>query len=324
MASEMMAKHSVLIVGAGKIGAFFDVPQSESVLTHAHAFTQNIDFVLEGFLDPDQDQALRAANLWGAKTFNSLASAFSQGAIDVVVVATPDETHYSLLRDLAEYPVKLVFAEKPLARSRAEAESLVHLYREKGIGLGVNYSRRFVPAFSMMRETIATGKLGSYLSGTGYYGKGTLHNGSHMIDLLRLLLGEPTEIMTLHANRDWNDDDPTCSAYLKIAGGQFSLQGVDCRHFTIFEMDLLFENGRVRIVNSGAEIEIYEVVDSQIFAGYRVLSDVQTIKVDLGAALPAAVENIRGYLTAGASILSTGEDALRTISICTDIAGGLR
>ena len=54
---------NVVIIGAGKIGAFFDSPDSSNILTHAHAFTANRNFRLLGFVDKDLNQAGRAAQI---------------------------------------------------------------------------------------------------------------------------------------------------------------------------------------------------------------------------------------------------------------------
>jgi len=324
VSENAMAQYSVLIIGAGRIGAFFDTPQSKVVLTHAHAFSSHPGFELKGFVDADRREAERAALVWGTEAFDSVANAFVRKKFDVAVVATPDESHYGLLRELADRPLKLVFAEKPLALSRTEAESIVLLYRERGIGLAVNYSRRFVPAFADLRDRIAQGEFGRYLTGTGYYGKGTLHNGSHMIDLLRFLLGDPAKITTLGAIHDWSDDDPTCSARLEMAeGGQFLLQGLDCRCYSLFEMDLFFEKARIRMVESGFAIEVYGVIDSEIFAGYRVLSAGKRQAVNLGGALADAAGNLYGYLSAGRELACTGEEAVRALAICADILSAL-
>ena len=325
MVSEnAMAPYSVLIIGAGKIGAFFDTPQSEAVLTHAHAFSSHPGFILKGFVDADRQQAERAALLWGTEAFDSVTDAFACHSIDVAVAAVPDEAHCQLLLELADRPLKLVFAEKPLAKSRAEAECIVQLYRERCIGLAVNYSRRFVHAFADLREKIAQGEFGRYLTGTGYYGKGTLHNGSHMIDLLCFLLGEPTGMTTLGAIRDWSDEDPTCSAVLEIAEDcQFIMQGIDSRCYTLFEMDMFFENARVRLVDSGFALELYSVIDSQVFSDYRVLSIGKRLAVNLNTALYEAAAGIYGHLSAGRPLACTGEDGARALAICTDILGAL-
>lgn len=63
----MGKSYNVLIIGAGNIGAFFDMPYSKNVLTHAHAFSKVEGFNLLGFVDVDNKKAIEAANIWNAK-----------------------------------------------------------------------------------------------------------------------------------------------------------------------------------------------------------------------------------------------------------------
>lgn len=317
-----MASHGALIIGAGKIGAFFDRPGSGAVLTHAHALSSHPGFRLLGFSDADHSQAERAAALWGGKAFPSLGAALAGGA-DLAVLAVPDDLHYPLLKELADYPVRAVLAEKPLTRTLEEAREIVSLYRERGIALVVNYSRRFVPEFASLRGRIASGDFGRFLAGTGYYGKGTLHNGSHMIDLLRLLLGEVTVRRRLDSVADCFPEDPSCSALLSFKdGATFLLQAVDCRLFTIFEADFLFERARVRMVDSGFGIEIYRPRESEIFAGYFNLQETESTRTSLGTALAHCAESLYRILSAGDVPPCSGSDALAAQQVCLEIREG--
>src|SRR5688572_3156141 len=124
---------NVLIVGAGNIGAFFDTPQSSQMLTHAHAFSSHPGFNLLGFVDCSLEKARLAAQVWQCSWFTTIEEAFAQHRVDVVCVATPDETHYEILTLLAQFSVKLVFAEKPLTKTLDEAEVIVALYQTKHI-----------------------------------------------------------------------------------------------------------------------------------------------------------------------------------------------
>lgn len=320
-----MRTFSLLIVGAGKIGAFFDTPQSDAVLTHAHAFSRHPGFRLIGFVDADRRQAESAAEIWGGEAFDSVNDAFARMGIDVAVVAAPDDSHCQLLQELAAYPLKLVFAEKPLAKTLAEAERIAGLYRECGVPLAMNYSRRYVPEFAALRDRIDAEEFGRFLTGTGYYGKGTLHNGSHVVDLLRFLLGEVSATTTLGGIRDWRDDDPSCSAFLELErGGSFVMQPLDCRCYTVFEMDLFFERSRVRLVDAGFVVEMQEVRSSEVYDGYRVLSGGETYATSLGGALTAAAASLYNHLTTGVPLPCTGDDGVRALEVCCNIIGGLR
>jgi len=254
--------------------------------------------------------------MWGGEAFSTVSEVFDSHTVDVAVVATPDALHYPLLKALAEYPLKLVFAEKPLTRTVDEAEEIIGLYRERGIRLAVNYSRRFIPEFSELTSKIVSGAFGGYITGSGYYGKGTVHNGTHMIDLLSFLLGEIRVDEVFCRITDHFEDDPTCTFRLDIPDGKpFYMQAVDCNLYTIFELDLLFERKRIRIVDSGFKIEYYDTLNSDMFAGYRYLGLERTIDTSLDKALKCAADHVYSCLVSGFESVSTGNEALKALKI---------
>jgi len=311
---------NVLIIGAGNIGAFYDNPQSKNILTHAHAFKKHFGFNLLGFVDLNSQRAQDAANLWGVEAFPTLDAALSKHHVDIVVVAVSDEHHYSVLKELSKYSLKLIFTEKPLTKKIDEGTEIVDIFKERNIPIIINYSRRFVPEFSTLKDEIASGAFGTYLSGSGYYGKGTLHNGSHMVDLLIFLFGNIYKTQTVSRVYDHYDDDPSCSAILTIkSGGKFFMQGIDCRGYSLFELDLLFEKQRVRIFESGFKIEYYEVVESQIFAGYHELKKTKCIDTKLINSISLASDSIYRFLTLGLSCPSRGNEGILSQNVCSSI-----
>jgi len=316
----MVEVFNVLIIGAGRIGAFFDTPGKDYILTHAHAFKKHPGFNLIGFIDTKIQRAEEASNIWNTRAFLTIDEAFSKHDIDVAVVAVSDEYHYPVLKELLNYPIKLVFSEKPITKTVEQAVEIVDLFKKKGIPLVINYSRRFVPDFLSLKDKISSDTFGGYLSGSGYYGKGTLHNGSHMIDLLMFLLGDIDKTHTVLNVSDHFKDDPTCSAILTFkSDGKFFMQAIDCRNYTLFEIDLLFEKQRVRILESGFKIEYYDVFNSEIFAGYQELKMIESRNTKLIDAIPYASENIYNFLTKGVTCLSLGEEAILSQKVCTSI-----
>jgi predicted dehydrogenase len=317
-----MTEFRVLIIGAGKIGAFFDSPGDEAVLSHGHSFSRHPGFSLLGFVDTDPIKARKAALVWGGEAFESLDTAFRHHNVDVAVVAVPDEFHGQILHQLVKYQLKCVLAEKPLAQSLHESEKITELYKEKHIPLAVNYIRRFVPEFIELRGRIASCEFGAFLGGSGYYGKGTMHNGSHLVDLIRYLLGEVTAVTPIGCILDWNENDPTCSAVLGLScGGKIIVQAVDCRNFTIFELDLFFAEKRVRIVDSGFTVELCDTHDSGLYAGYRTLSAPLTQDTHLSIALYTVAEAIFNFLMEGKTLPCGADDGVKAIEICTRMMG---
>ncbi len=314
------AVRNVLILGAGNIGAFYDAPNDAAVLSHAHAFSTHPDFNLLGFVDVDTARAEKAAGLWGVKAYGSIDDAFQNNRVDVAVVATPDETHADLLRTLAEKPVRFVLAEKPLALGSREAEKIAGVYDNAGIRLAVNYSRRYVPEFHRLAGRIHGGEFGRFLGGTGYYGKGLFHNGSHLLDQALMFLGDLAVVSVTGSIFDFRPQDPSLSAVLETgSGGELRIQAVDSRQVTQYELDLLFERGRVRIFDLGRRLEISMAREDAQYAGYRTYSPQEHCRPALDQALMRAVENLADALD-GKELLKCGApEAVRVLKLCEDI-----
>jgi predicted dehydrogenase len=317
MVNRIKERYNVLIIGAGNIGAFFDTPEITEVLTHAHAYEKHEGFNLLGFIDVDKQKAVQAVALWGGKVFSGLKEAFSEGNVDIVSVAVPDDSHIEVLEELSQFPVKLVFTEKPLAKTAADAERILKLYNGKGIPVAVNYSRRYVPELTKIKADIETGVYGDYLTGTGYYGKGFLHNGSHMIDLIRYLAGEIESITSDYCIIDYYKDDPSVAAVMTLENGRpFYMQTVDCRLYTIFEIDMLFERRRFRMTNSGFTIEEHSIREGDIYKGYSYMVKTEEYTSSIGNSLYFAVDNIYNHLLKGEKLLCSIEDGYKTVEIC--------
>lgn len=314
---------NVLIIGAGNIGAFYDSPASDKVLTHAHAFHKHAGFRLLGFADTNERSAHDAVALWGGKAFSSIEQAFRQEQVDIACVCVPDEHHYPVLKEVCRHAVKLVFTEKPLARTLQEADVILQLYQAKNIPLTVNYTRRFVPEFEEVKRCIVQGIYGKFITGSGYYGKGLLHNGSHLIDLVHYFIGDELKsIVPLSSVADYYPEDKSISAVLQFQdASSFVLNYVDCRLFTLFEMDLLFERKRIRMMDLGFTLEEFDVQNSGTFAGHTNIVRVKQGQTSLGNALYYAAENIHEHLAKDAPLRCTVQDGYKALETCMKIHG---
>ena len=311
-----------LIIGAGKIAAGYDAPDAKEILTHAHGFQSVPGFTLTGFVDRDLAQAEQAAAKWGGKAFAEIRAAFADGPVDVVSVATPDATHAAVLKELAAYSPRLIFCEKPLALSWTDAQAIDELYRHLPTVIQVNYLRRFVPEFQAVKQAIAAGSYGRFLTGSGFYVKGFLHNGSHMVDLLQYWLGEATGGRELPMGR--SDDRLQTAEYLAgdteknvllqfADGGLFTIQSLAGNPYWIFEMDLLFEQKRLRILDSGLSMQEYTLGENPVFPGTAEMQPQPIRTTGLDRAMQFAMENIRDHLLRGEPLLCPLPDALATL-----------
>lgn len=315
--------YQVAIVGAGRIGALLDDPQSPHILTHAHGYSVCEGFEIAGFVDQDTTKAEAASKCWGGCAFESLDKLFETRTIDVVSICLPDELHYETLLALAKKPIKFIFLEKPAVRTPQEAEVVRAVYSQLPIRVLVNYTRRFVPEIRRIWKAIHHGDYGAFVTGTGYYGKGLLHNGSHMLDLLQFLVGEVGKVTKLDGIVDYYEHDPSISALLTMpGGGVFNLRHVDCRKFDVFELDLTFDRKRVRICELGTVIEEYSVGDNGLFKGYRTLNKDTDYATEHRKAMSYAVANIRNNLDRNEPLICTLGEACDAVKTCSRILQG--
>lgn len=308
---------NVLIIGCGKIGAFFDKPGDKNVLTHAHAFSLHKGFNLVGFVDIDFEQTEKAVAIWNGHVFKNLKEAFENNHIDIVCNATPDQFHFRVLKEILKYQSKFIFTEKPLTATLKEAREIKKLTKKKKIGMAVNYRRRFVPEFKKIKEEIKKGKYGEYLTGTGFYTKGITHNGSHAIDLLQYFIGDIKDA-TIFSSNGGKVRDPHITTAIEFQSKnknkkKFFLHNINHKFYAIFELDFLFSKARIRIINSGFQIEIQEVKEDKFFKGYRNMEYDKTINTSLGKSLYFAVDNIYKHITQGEKLDCSLEDGYKNM-----------
>ena len=311
------------VLGCGAIGAGSgtDPHPDVGVITHAGAYSACAETELVAVCDAEPARAEAAARHWGARAYTDAATLLVEAEPEIVSIATPDPTHADLLAQCLVAPgVRAVLAEKPLALDVETARTLVALAHERGVALAVNYSRRFAPAFQRLREDLGIGELQHV---NGLYVKGLAHNGTHWLDLLRMLAGEPVALRGFDRLRE-GGADPTLDAELTLPGGVGArLAGLDTRRFTAFEMDLVGTHGRVRIAESGHVIERWTVGEDPRHPGYRVLAPGERTTGALRDTTLHAVESlVRG------TPACTGEDGVAALALVDAIntsaaAGGV-
>ena len=135
----------------------------------------------------------------GIQAVTSLDTVLADPAIKAVAIASPAETHYTVVKE-ALLKGKDVYVEKPLALTVRQGEDLVQVARREGRILMVGHLLQYHPAVLKLKELIEAGTLGKiqYLySNRLNIGKlRTEENilwsfAPHDISVLLMLLGQP-------------------------------------------------------------------------------------------------------------------------------------
>ena len=141
--------------------------------------------------------------------------------VDIVVVATSNDVHYSLTKQALEAG-KHVVVEKPFTNTTAEADELIALAKSKGLLLSVHHNARFHSDYKTVNRVLAEGRLGRVVSYEARFdrfrnflregawrelnlpGSGIHYDlGAHLIDQALQLFGHPDYVFAdLRAQRD--------------------------------------------------------------------------------------------------------------------------
>ena len=146
------------------------------------------------------------------KTFRSYQEILNDSSIELIIVNTPNYTHYELSKQ-ALLAGKNVVIEKPFTVSVKEGEELISLAQQKQKVISVYHNRRFDSDYRTIQKVLSENLLGEVVEAEFHFdrfseslsyklhketpglGTGSLYDlGSHLIDQAIQLFGMPEAI----------------------------------------------------------------------------------------------------------------------------------
>jgi predicted dehydrogenase len=188
------------LVGFGLAGRYFQAPVIRAVP----------GLRLAAILQRSGDEAARMyPNTRIVRSFEELLSI---GSVRLVVIATPNQTHFPFALRCLEAGRDVV-VDKPFTTTVEEAKELYRIAKKNGRLLTVYHNRRFDADFQAIRKLVASGELGRVVRFETHYdrfrpapkanawrempgpGSGVLFDlGPHLIDHTLTLFGPPEAI----------------------------------------------------------------------------------------------------------------------------------
>ena len=145
----------------------------------------------------------------GVKTYRTLESILADAGIELVVVNTPNYTHFEFAKE-ALLAGKHVIVEKPFTVTTQQSQELIDLAESKHRKLSVYHNRRYDSDYRTVKRIVDQGWLGDIVEAEIHYdrfkeelspkihketpgpGTGALYDlGSHLIDQALQLFGKP-------------------------------------------------------------------------------------------------------------------------------------
>ncbi len=177
---------------------------------HAPFIDMHPGLTLYGVLERTKQESLQFYPT--IKIFRSLTDVLVDPNVDLVVVNTPNNTHYEFTKKVLEAG-KHAVVEKAFTTTVAEAVELAALSSQKGLLLSVYQNRRYDSDFNTVKQVIESGVLGKIHEAEFHYdryryelspklhkeipgpGAGILNDlGPHLIDQALSLFGMPSQI----------------------------------------------------------------------------------------------------------------------------------
>jgi len=257
---------------------------------------------------------------YGVRVFTDLGAALGAEGADAVYVASPVFLHAP--QTLAALGAgKHVLCEKPMAMNYSEARSMLEAARAAGKTLGVAYYRRAYPKVARAKELMRQGAIGQpllayitcqdwrsgaeadrrWLLDPAQAGGGPLFDvGSHRIDVLNFLFGEPQRVTAQLSNAVHALAVEDCATVLIDYASKVRAI-VDVRWNSRVRRDEL------RIIGTGGEMDLTPLSGpALVFPGGRE---------DLPPAENFHFPCIQNYVAAvldGAPLLASGESSIWT------------
>lgn len=169
--------------------------------------------------------------------------------VDAVIVATPNDTHYQIVKDALEAG-KDVLVECPMVLHSERAAEIVRLAEERQAVVEVGFDSRFHPLDKKLKEAVRTGRIGQPLWASAelvyfltyepekWYWQQEATRGMMVswlverFDLLRRLCGEVENVFALQAPEVYAGEmvfqQQTCVVNLQFRSGAVGLVSASC------------------------------------------------------------------------------------------------
>ncbi len=144
-----MAKHGVILVGAGDMGG-----------QHARAWSK-VGEEIAAIVDLDSERVHRLAEQYGVeRTFSDYREAMAKlDNAEMVDICVPLMQHLPVTVEAARHG-KHVLCEKPIARSLQEVDQMEEAIDRAGIKFAVGFQRNLPPGVAFLRDEVAKGRFG--------------------------------------------------------------------------------------------------------------------------------------------------------------------
>ena len=319
---------NTVLIGLGLIASQYNkddvILKNLKYSTHAQVLSSNKNYNWISAVDYSHDACKYTKNTWGVETANSLKELQHRERYEVAVLATPPESRLDIFNYLPS--LRAVVVEKPLGVSYEHSSKFIEECEKRGIQVQVNLTRRSDSVMKNFSNGDLVKKIGNIQFVFGTYGRGLRNYGTHLIDLIRMIIGEIEDVKSLSKSsikeRGPIKGDDNLSFLINTKEKiQVIMQPLDFNHYREGSLDIWGEKGKIEIVHEGLNFTYNQISQCRsLTTALEISFDERKIyPTGYGDALYDLYENLSDALSLRAKLDSPGISALKTEKIIENI-----
>jgi len=252
-----VARYRVGIIACGSIAG-----------AHARGWRAVADDVeLAAIADTNEEARTVFGEKWGVppeKRYADFRQMLDTEKLDIVSVASWHTQHAPMTIAAAARKPKLILCEKPMATSLGDADDMITACKRNGVKLAIGHMRRFYSGWEIARQLVADGAIGKPRRVWSTVLEGLLNWGTHTIDGMRFVLGDPKPEWVLGALERKTDRyeratriEDACAGLIGFAGGIEALVESDLTDWGSINFQIVGSDGvldvdenNVRLMNA--------------------------------------------------------------------------
>jgi predicted dehydrogenase len=318
------------LIGLGRIASLLeDDARREKPATHAGAINAHPETFIAAGMDSDPEQRRNFSERWGVEAMYDDAERMIHAVRPRILhICTHADSHLRYLELALQSQVPVVVLEKPVSDSLRKARRMVPRLKMGGTRVVVNHERRYSRDYLKARERILSGRFGPLRSVRAglFMGKERpleailLYDGTHLFDIIAFLIGTPIEYVRRTGGRS---RDRSLFVTGRSAGVPILAEIGNGRDHVVFELELSFESGRLRIGNG--IYEEWESVDSPYYENMRSLRLIESPPLGkTGYFAGMFADAVRLTKEPEAAAVSSYADGLESLELVGKVRKGLR
>lgn len=328
--------YRVGIIGCGRVGGFLEHdPLRGHPCTHGGGYRACSKTEIVAACDINRERLERFGEEFGIKRlYKDYKEMLKNEDLDIVSICTWTDTHTEMIIECSAMGVKGVICEKPMALTLKDADRAIQACRDSGTKLIINHERRWDSYYLKAKELIEDGMIGELRTIVGnvltsapspgdwhaewtHVGGGPLlHDGTHLMDMIRFFAGEVDWVIG-HVERRTKGIhvEDIAYAFIQFKNGVHAIiEGGGLREYYNFELDIQGSNGRILIGNEIQRLWIRQ--KSRHYSGFMALEERPfPPPEEIRNPWVAQVEEMISCLENGGESISNGEDGRAALEL---------